>query len=130
MNERTKALIRLFAVTITWINAMLVAKGINPLPFDETEAAEFASYIVSIAAAFWAWWKHTNWTTGAQVVYPDIKQINSISAHGGETNELDPACMESYEAPEEDFFDEEEEVNEYDDDEVNEDLEEKGDYNG
>lgn len=113
MTQRTRAIVRLLAVVVTWVNAILTAKGMNPIPFDEGHAAEMVGYALAGASSFWAWWKHTNWTLGAQVVYPDIKAINDTETQrfGGEGFDLDPALMDGYEEPtEEDTEDDEEEV--------------------
>lgn len=54
---RTKAVIRLIAVAILTVNAFLTAKGINPIPFDETLFAEIATQIAAGASIVWAWYK-------------------------------------------------------------------------
>lgn len=109
MTQRTKAIVRLLAVVVTWLNAILTAKGINPIPFDEGMVAEIIGYILASASSVWAWWKHTNWTLGAQVAYPDIRTINETEnkQFGGEGNEMDPALLDGYEEPTEDEDDEE-----------------------
>lgn len=114
MTQRTKAIVRLLAVVVTWLNAILTAKGINPIPFDEGMAAEIIGYILAAASSVWAWWKHTNWTLGAQVVYPDIKTINKTETEmfGGEGHEMDPSLSEDYEEPSDDIEDEDEGVEE------------------
>lgn len=79
MNERVKAVIRIAALFITAINALLVAKGINPLPFDESLVTEVACYIVAGLAAVWNWWKNNNITDEAitaQWYLEDLKRKN------------------------------------------------------
>lgn len=58
MKERVIAIVRIVALFVTAINALLVAKGINPIPFDENMVAETACYVVAGITAIWAWWKH------------------------------------------------------------------------
>lgn len=65
MNERVIAIARIVALFVTAINAMLTAKGCNPIPFDENLVAETACYIVAGATAIWAWWKNNNVTAKA-----------------------------------------------------------------
>ena len=65
MTERVKAVIRIVALFVTAINALLVAKGINPLPFDESTVTEVACYIVAGLVALWNWWKNNNITEQA-----------------------------------------------------------------
>lgn len=60
MNEVSKAFIRLAVVAILAINAVLTAKGMNPIPFDETAFTEWATYLVSGVLTIWCvWWKNT-----------------------------------------------------------------------
>ena len=63
--ERVKAFIRIVALFIAAINAVLTAKGINPIPFDENLVAEVACYLVTGAMALWVWWKNNNVTSEA-----------------------------------------------------------------
>ena len=65
MNDRVIAIVRIVALFVTAINALLTAKGINPIPFDENLVAETACYIVAGVTAVWAWWKNNNVTEKA-----------------------------------------------------------------
>ena len=65
MRERIKGIIRIVALFVTAINAVLAAKGISPLPFDEEVLSEAISDILFWAAALWAWWKNNNMTAAA-----------------------------------------------------------------
>ena len=56
--ERILAVVRIIALFVTAINALLTAKGINPIPFDENLVAETACYVVAGITALWAWWKN------------------------------------------------------------------------
>ena len=40
-----------------WKRAILTAKGINPIPFDESMVAEVCSYVFAGIMALWSWWK-------------------------------------------------------------------------
>lgn len=63
--ERVLAVVRIVALFVTAINAVLVAKGLNPIPFDETLVGETACYVVAGATALWAWWRNNNMTAAA-----------------------------------------------------------------
>lgn len=63
--ERVLAFVRIVALFVTAINAVLVAKGLNPIPFDETLVGETACYVVAGATALWAWWRNNNMTAAA-----------------------------------------------------------------
>lgn len=65
INGRKEAIIRFLVLAITLANAILTASGKNPIPFDESAVTECLSYIISGAAAVWAWWKNNNVTEKA-----------------------------------------------------------------
>ena len=69
--ERILAIVRIVALFVTAINALLAAKGINPIPFDETLVGETACYVVAGATALWAWWKNNNVTNAAIQKYSE-----------------------------------------------------------
>lgn len=76
MNEISKAFIRLAVVAILAINAVLTAKGMNPIPFDETAFTEWATYLVSGVLTLWyGWWKNNNVTAAAQEAQNTLKAI-------------------------------------------------------
>lgn len=62
-----KAIIRLIVTIILLINAILTAKGVNPIPFDENLFTEVATIVAAlIACVYAAWWKNNNCTKQAQ----------------------------------------------------------------
>ena len=66
MNDVSKeTLIRTIALVLSIVNYILTAKGMNPLPFGETEAYEFISMIAMSAASIWTWWKNNSFTKEA-----------------------------------------------------------------
>lgn len=79
------------------LNAWLTAKGINPIPLDESEITAIASYIVGLAAVIHTGWKNHNFTSAAregQRIVDWIKAgiIDEFEYVGGETsNEFEPA---------------------------------------
>lgn len=64
--ELSMAIIRLIITAVLMVNAALTAKGMNPIPFDETAFTEWATYIVTGLSTIWAWWKNNNVTKTAQ----------------------------------------------------------------
>ncbi|MGN0693724.1 MAG: phage holin [Lentihominibacter sp.] len=62
----SKAIIRLIVTAILLINSILTAKGINPIPFDESAFTEIATHVAALAACIWAWWKNNNVSKQAQ----------------------------------------------------------------
>ena len=73
--ELVMAIVRMLILFITGINAVLTAKGINPIPVDESAITEVASYIITGIAALWAWWKNNNVTKAAQEAEQNLKTI-------------------------------------------------------
>lgn len=81
MNEVMKAGIRLIVTAVLLTNSVLTAKGMNPIPFDESTFAECAAYIMSGISAVWVWWKNNNITQSAKIAQ-DLKA--AIKEHGAE----------------------------------------------
>ena len=66
MNDlRVKAVIRLAVWLITNVNMVLVASGMNPIPFDANAFAEACTYIVGFGMGLWVWWKDAPMTKEA-----------------------------------------------------------------
>ncbi len=64
--ETTKAFIRLLVAAILMLNSVLTAKGINPIPFDETVFSDIALQVATGLSVIWVWWKNNNVTAKAQ----------------------------------------------------------------
>lgn len=86
--ERLMAIVRVIALFITAINALLVAAGKVPFPFDESAFYEGTSYIVAAIVAIWSWWKNNNITIEAQLGQKVINQLKGdrMLAGGGDTD--------------------------------------------
>lgn len=65
-NETTKAFIRLLVAAILAFNTVLTAKGLNPIPFDETAFSDIALQIATGLSVIWVWWKNNNVTQTAK----------------------------------------------------------------
>ena len=61
-----QATIRLIVTVVLMANALLTAKGYNPIPFDDNELTEILTQVAAFASAIWAWWKNNNVTESAQ----------------------------------------------------------------
>ena len=82
--ELSKAIIRLVVTAILMINAALTAKGINPIPFNESVVTEVLTYIASGLAALWAWWKNNNITKNAQYAQESLQALKDWQGDDGE----------------------------------------------
>ena len=65
-NETTRAFIRLLVAAILAFNTVLTAKGLNPIPFDETAFSDIALQIATGLSVLWVWWKNNNVTKKAR----------------------------------------------------------------
>ena len=65
-NETIKAFNRLLVAAILAFNTVLTAKGINPIPFDETAFSDIALQIATGLSVIWVWWKNNNVTKTAK----------------------------------------------------------------
>lgn len=61
-NETIKAFIRLLVAAILMLNSVLTAKGLNPIPFDETTFSDVALQVATGLSVLWLWWKDNNVT--------------------------------------------------------------------
>lgn len=66
MQEKIKAIVTIIAAGIAFLNTILTAKGINPLPFSEDAVYEWVSVGVNAIIVVYAWWKNQNITQEAQ----------------------------------------------------------------
>ena len=55
------------------INQILAARGLSPIKTDAADITSTVSYICTVAASLWAWWKPNNFTEEARKKY-DIAQ--------------------------------------------------------
>lgn len=64
--DRILALVRLILMILASINSMLLAKGINPIPFDENVVMETAAHAVDALIILYGWWKDNDVTAKTQ----------------------------------------------------------------
>lgn len=85
MNEVSKAIIRLLVTFILLLNAVLTAKGINPIPFDATTFTDVASQVVAALAVIWSWWKNNNVTKAAAYAQESLNELKKTHTDDGES---------------------------------------------
>lgn len=67
---RTVALFAAFVLAaLSGVNQWLVSQGRSPLNVDQATVSNLVTYLVSLAAAIWAWWKPSNFTARARRKY-------------------------------------------------------------
>ena len=84
-----KAIVSILVTVILTVNAWLTAKGMNPIPFDESAFAEVVTYILSGISIAWAWWKNNNVTKAACEAQGYLDQLK-----GNTQNNVDVELME------------------------------------
>ena len=71
---RTVTLITaLVFAALAGINQILAARGLSPIKADAADITSTVSYICTVAASLWAWWKPNSFTEEARKKY-DIAQ--------------------------------------------------------
>lgn len=65
-NETIKAFIRLLVAAILAFNTVLTAKGLNPIPFDESAFSDVALQVATGLSVLWCWWRNNNVTAKAR----------------------------------------------------------------
>lgn len=58
--ERLMAVVRLLALLVAFANSYFIAKGSNPIPFDETLVTEWLGHGIDAIIGVWVWWKDSN----------------------------------------------------------------------
>lgn len=77
-NETIKAFIRLLVAAILMLNSVLTAKGLNPIPFDESAFSDVTLQVATGLSVLWCWWRNNNVTAKAQAA----KELTSKIAKG------------------------------------------------
>lgn len=62
---KKETIIRTIVLIVALINQGLIVAGKNPLPFADEQITELLSYLFTIAASLWAWWKNNSFTQHA-----------------------------------------------------------------
>lgn len=61
-----EATIRTIVLIVALANQALVAFGLSPFPFSAQEIEVGLSYVFTVAATIWAWWKNNDITPEAR----------------------------------------------------------------
>lgn len=86
-NETIKAFIRLLVAAILAFNTVLTAKGINPIPFDETAFSDIALQVATGLSVLWLWWKDNNVTKTAKRAHSYKKALQE-DGDGSDSQEV------------------------------------------
>lgn len=68
MKVKTETIIRTIVLALALINQALAIFGKEALPITEDEVFEiyrFITYIITLCASMWAWWKNNSFTQPA-----------------------------------------------------------------
>lgn len=81
---RAKAITRIIISLVALINAVLIAKGISPMPFNEELVTEIISYLFAGGMAIWTWWKDAPMTREAceGTGYTQLLKLQKKGANG------------------------------------------------
>lgn len=77
MNELSKAIIRLLVTFVLVLNAGLTAKGLNPIPFDESAVTDILTQLFAAGSIVWSWWKNNNVTKKARAQKEISKKLKT-----------------------------------------------------
>lgn len=58
-------IVRTVLLVVALVNQALTLCGKSPLPFADEEIADFVAFVITGAAALWAWWKNNSFTKAA-----------------------------------------------------------------
>lgn len=83
-----EAVTRLIIAVIFMFNAILTAKGRNPLPIDENAVAGFISQIFAAASLVYVWWKNNNVTHESRVAQEYLNELKAERKNAGGTNDI------------------------------------------
>ena len=70
-------IIRTVILALVLINQVLTARGMNPLPFAESDVYEMLSLLATIGASLWAWWKNNSFTKPAIEADKYMRQLKT-----------------------------------------------------
>ena len=62
---KKETIIRTIVLVVALVNQALTIVGKSPLPFEAEEITEGLSYLFTVVAALWSWWKNNSFTSAA-----------------------------------------------------------------
>ena len=77
MTVKKETIIRTLILLVTFLNQFLTSRGLNPLPWSESELYEIISLGITFIASLWAWWKNNSFTKEAMVADEYMKTLKT-----------------------------------------------------
>ena len=75
----TKTIIRILIAFLAFINAVLMAKGMNPITIDPGVITETVSNLAAMGMILWTSWKNWNVTKEAKDAQKDIDAMKAAN---------------------------------------------------
>lgn len=75
MKISKETIARTIVLALAFVNQILTAFGINPLPFSENTVYELITLVFTIGASAWAWWKNNSFTNEAIKADEFLKEL-------------------------------------------------------
>lgn len=72
-------IIRTIVLIVALINQALTLSGKNPMPIEDEQVVEILSYVFTLGASLWAWWKNNSFTKNAIKADEVLSQLNAKS---------------------------------------------------
>ena len=70
-------IIRTIVLIVALINQALTLSGKNPLPIEDEQVVEILSYVFTLGASLWAWWKNNSFTKNAIKADEVLSKLNA-----------------------------------------------------
>ncbi len=70
-------IIRTIVLIVALINQALTLSGKNPLPIEDEQVMDILSYVFTLGASLWAWWKNNSFTKNAIKADEVLAQLNA-----------------------------------------------------
>lgn len=75
MKAKAKVITRIVIAVLLFVNSILIAKGISPLPINEESIMEWVMYGVTAIDILWVWWKDAPLTKAGITAHDIMKAI-------------------------------------------------------
>ena len=70
-------IIRTIVLIVALINQALTLSGKNPSPIEDEQVVEILSYVFTLGASLWAWWKNNSFTKNAIKADEVLSKLNA-----------------------------------------------------
>lgn len=78
--------IRTLVLVVALLNQFLVAFGLSPFPFTAQEIEVGLSYVFTVVATLWSWWKNNDVTEEAQKGTEYMRKLKAKNKRKGNGN--------------------------------------------